>query len=373
MKPQLVIFIALALITSSCKQPKEETMPIRKDVLETVFAAGVLEANNTYNLTAQMDGYLQNVSFKEGDRLKTGQVLAKIDNQEDTFNAENAAALYDISVNNTRSNAPLLAQAQTAVNSAKLKLDQDQVQEQRYKRLLESNSIARSEYETALLSYQTSLNNYQSVLQSYKKLKEDAEQQTISTNTQKKIAQLTLSKNAVKAPAGGKVYQKFVQNGDYVRRGDVIATVGDVDFIYAKVNIDESSIAKIKIGQMALVQLNTQKDKSYHAEVWEILPSFDEAQQSFICKLRFIDPLEFRIVKTQLQTNIEVRMQKNALLIPRNYLEPGGFVTVKVNKDEEKKVKITTNFVSTDWVQVLSGIDDKTVLITTKLTKNKLP
>ncbi len=367
MKPQLVIFIALALIASSCKQPKEETMPIRKDVLETVFAAGVLEANNTYNLTAQMDGYLQNVSFKEGDMLKTGQVLAKIDNQENAFNAENAAALYDISVNNTRSNAPLLAQAQAAVNSAKLKLEQDQVQEQRYKRLLESNSIARSEYETALLSYQTSLNNYQSTLQSCKKLQQDAEQQTISTNTQKKIAQLTLSKNAVKAPAGGKVYQKFKQNGDYVRRGDVIATVGDVDFIYAKVNIDESSIAKIKVGQTALVQLNSQKDKTYRAEVWEILPSFDEAQQSFICKLLFIDHLEFRIVKTQLQTNIEVGMQKNALLIPRNYLEPGGFVTVKVKKDKEKKVKVSTNFVSTEWVQVLSGINDNEILITTKL------
>jgi len=36
----------------------EETTPIRKDVTETVFASGVLEANNTYSLTAQTDGYL---------------------------------------------------------------------------------------------------------------------------------------------------------------------------------------------------------------------------------------------------------------------------------------------------------------------------
>jgi HlyD family secretion protein len=367
MKLQHFIFVALALIASSCKQPQEETKPVRKDVLETVFAAGILEANNTYNLTAQIDGYLQNMSFKEGDVLKTGQVLAKIDNQENAFNAENAAALYDISVNNTRSNAPLLAQAQATVNAAKLKLDQDQVQEQRYKRLLESNSIARSEYESVLLSYQTSLSSYQSAVQSYKKLQQDAEQQTISTNTQKKIAQLTLSKNAVRAPAGGKVYQRFKQNGDYVRRGDVIATIGDATLIYAKVNIDESSIAKVKVGQRALVQLNTQKEKSYQAEVWEILPSFDEAQQSFICKLRFMDPLEFRIVKTQLQTNIEVGTQKDALLIPRSYLEPGGFVKVKLNKKEEKKVKVSTNFISTDWVQILSGIDDQTVLITTNL------
>lgn len=87
-------------------------------------------------------------------------------------------------------------------------------------------------------------------------------------------------------------------------------------------------------------------------------------QQSFICQLKFKEPLDFAIIKTQLQSNITVDTQRNALLIPRNFLEYGDFVRLK---DQAEKVKVKTNFVSSDWVQVLSGIDENTILTTTNL------
>ena len=59
---------------------------------------------------------------------------------------------------------------------------------------------------------------------------------------------------------------------------------------------------------------------------------------------------------------------KNALLIPRNFVDFGGNVQIK---DQKEKVKITTKFASSDWVQVLSGISDNTVLITENLAANK--
>jgi HlyD family secretion protein len=86
--------------------------------------------------------------------------------------------------------------------------------------------------------------------------------------------------------------------------------------------------------------------------------------------LTFKEPLDFSIVKTQLQTNITVDTQRNALLIPRNFLEYGGYVRLKNNAE---KVKVETNFIGSDWVHVLSGIDETSVITTTNIAGELQP
>lgn len=362
-----ILLFSATLLLVSCGKKTQETKPIRKDVTETVFASGILEARGTYSLTAEADGYLVKINFNEGDVVQKGFVLAELDNKESGFNKESAAALYNIAQSNTSTNAPALAQAKTAIDIAKQKMEQDALQEQRYKRLWENNSIAKVDYENALLTYNNSKSNYEAALESYKKLQQDAQQQLISNKATKQVSNIVLSKNNIRAVVSGKVYKKFKEEGDFVKTGDIIATIGDADFIYAKVNVDESNIGKIKIGQDANIQLNTNKDKVYKGKVAEINPSFDEATQSFISKIYLTDTLHFTIVNTQLQTNIIIGIQKNALLIPRNYIDFGGFVQIK---NQKEKTKVQTAFVSGDWVQVLSGIDDNAVLITDNLAGN---
>jgi HlyD family secretion protein len=368
MKKQFIIAIATVFFLASCGKKTQETKPIRKDVIETVFASGILEAKNTYTLKAQTDGYLSAVNFEEGNFVSAGKILAIVDNKESGFNQESAKELYDIAQSNTQSNAPALLQAQNAINLNKQKMEQDFIQFQRYKKLWDSNSIAKVDFENTELQYKTSKITYESSLENYKQLKQQADQQVISNRVAKDVNNIVLNKNQIKAVKSGKVFKKYKQIGDYVTRGEAIALIGEPTNIYAKINIDESNIGKIKVGQEALVQLNTNKDKTYKGTVSEIYPSFDEATQSFICKITFNEPLDFTIVNTQLQSNITVATTKNALLIPRNFVDFGGNVQIKDQKD---KVKITTKFASSDWVQVLSGISDNTILITENVSANK--
>jgi multidrug resistance efflux pump len=368
MKNKLILSIATACLLTACGKKTQETTPIRKDVIETVFASGILEAKNTYTLKAQTDGYLSAVNFEEGNIVNSGQVLAVVDNKESGFNQESAKDLFDIAQSNTQSNAPALLQAQNAINLNKQKMEQDFVQLQRYKKLWEDNSIAKIDLENSELQYKTSKTNYESSLENYKQLKQQAEQQVISNKAVKEVNTIVLGKNQIKAQKSGKIYKKYKQIGDYVTRGEAIALIGEPSEIYAKVNIDESNINRIKVGQEALVRLNTNKDKTYRGTVAEIYPAFDENTQSFICKITLNEALDFTIVNTQLQSNITVATTKNALLIPRNFVDFGGNVEIKGKKE---KVKITTKFASSDWVQVLSGITDNTILITDNLADNK--
>ncbi len=370
MKSKLISVILAALtVLSSCSKKSEETKPIRKDVTETVFASGVLEANGTYNLTAKAEGYLAAVNFKEGDLVNVGDVLAIVDNKESRFNSESSTQLYNIAKSNLSSNAPALAQAKNSVILAKQSMLQDSLQLNRYQKLLASKSISVVDFENVELKYKTSLSNYENAKETYKLQKQQAEQSVINNKALNEVNRLTYGNNEIRAIVSGKVYEKRKQKGDFVRKGDVIAVIGDADYLYAKVNVDESNISKIKIGQESLIQLNTNKEKVYKAKVEEIFPAFDEATQSFYCKLIFIDSLDFKIAGTQMQSNIIVGYQKNALLIPRNYLNFDGTVQIK---GEKEPTKVVTHFVSTFWVQVVSGINDNTVLITENVSGNKM-
>jgi multidrug efflux pump subunit AcrA (membrane-fusion protein) len=362
-----ICFIAIAAfasILSSCGKPTEETKPIRKDVTETVFASGTLEANGTYSLTSQTDGYLVQVYFEEGNIVKENQVLAVVDNKQNVFNTKSANALYEISRSNLSANSPSLAQAKNSSVIAKQKMENDSAQAARYKNLFESNSVSRTEYDNIELQYQTSKANYANSLENYNLVKQQAEQQVIMNEAQKDVNRNLSANNEITAVFTGKVYKKFKQKGDYVRKGDIIATIGDPTFIYAKVSIDESSISKVKLGQEAIISINPVKGKTYKGKVAEIFPAFDEATQSFTCKLFFTDSLDFKVVNTQLQSNIVIGETMNALLIPRNYLKYGDFVEVKGNK---QPVKVTARLVSNEWVLIESGITENDVIITDNL------
>jgi multidrug resistance efflux pump len=361
MKSQIniLIFLTGLFLLSSCKDKQQYVSPVRRNFTETVFTSGVLVPDNQYSLTAQSEGYLVKVNINDGDTVQTGSVLAVIDNKQNDYNALNADALLSIASFNASSNAPALKQAEANLELAKEKLKQDEVMAARYKDLYENNSTSKFKLEDALLALESSKAGLITMQENYNLVRQQADQQLIIQKTQSGITGFLQGMNEVKAIVGGKVYKKFKQAGDYVRKGDIIAVLGNTSSFYAKLSVDEASISKIKTGQHVIVQLNTIKEKMYNGKVTEIYPAFDEQSQSFYCKVRFTDDLDFKISGTQLQANIIIGNKENVLAIPRDYLGYGNKVCVK-NKG---MVTVKTGFVSGDWVEILNGVDENSIII----------
>lgn len=360
MKKVIIISLFTAFIFTSCMKRTEEIKPVRKAVVETVFGPGILEANETYFLTALTDGYIVSLNIKENSIIKKDQILAVIDNKQNILNTESSNALFNIAERNIAPNSPLLAQAMNNLEVARQKMVLDSLQLVRHKQLLAAKAISNSEYESTEFQYNTSKSNYNNALENYKIQQQQAYQQLVISKAQKQVSEVLSGYNQLKAYYTGRVYQRYKQKGDFVRKGEAIAMIGDSDFLYAKVSIDESSINKIRVGQSAVIQLNINKQKIYKGKVSEILPSFNEQTQSFICKIYFFDSLDFKVPNTQLQANIITGTNKNALLIPRRFLSYGNFVNVK---GVTSPVKVKTRFISSDWVQIEEGIDENTVIV----------
>lgn len=356
----LCLFLFLAVISAGCGKKNNETKPERKNITETVFASGTLEPENKYNLTAQTEGYITELKFDDGDLVQTGEVLATIDNKSNVISASSAETLLNLAEVNASVNGPTLSQAIQNTKLLREKSSQDSLQYQRYLRLLQSNSVSKLEVENARLIDQTSRTNYLNAEQNLRLLKQQTEQQLIQQKSQRDINSISNDYNALKAVLGGRIYKRLKETGDYVRRGDVIAVIGSVNELYARLNIDESNIANIRVGQRADIRLNSNKDSVYPGYVSEILPAFEDISQSFICKVKFKRGPELKISGTQLQANIIIGTKNNVLVIPRNYLDYGNKVNVKGKSDP---VVVKTGFISSEWVEITGGLSESDVLI----------
>ncbi|MEM9991425.1 MAG: HlyD family efflux transporter periplasmic adaptor subunit [Bacteroidota bacterium] len=357
---RITIYTLIICSLMACGQELEETKPIRRTVMENVFASGVLAAEHTYRVTARTEGYLESVTLEVNQVVEAGQTVATIDNRQNALNAQNARTLYKLAEQNTTFDAPKLQQAKLSMQQAQQQLDYDKQQAERYEKLLAANSVARVMYEQAALQYQNSQMSYENAVQYYAELQRQADKQLVEQKTQKQLTQTLVAFHEIQALRSGRVLQLLKETGDYVRPGDVIAVIGNTDLLYAEVNIDESNIRKVGPQQMATVQLNVEQKRTYSGKVKEILPTFDQATQSFIAKIYFTESLDFRYVGTQLQANILVDSTENALLIPRQYLSYGNEVHIK---SQEAPVRVETKVISSDWVQVVSGIDENAVLL----------
>lgn len=346
----------------SCNN-KEEIQPINQDIKELVFASGQLEWDDSYNLSAQTDGILQNVSFEVGNKVSKGKVIATINNEISIINAEIAQEQIAISNQNISSNSPALLQLEQNIQFAESKYLQDKKLAERYDRLNQQNFCSKVEYENAQLNAKNSLSNLNSLKKEYKVILQQAKQQQIATKGQLKNNQILKKYNSIVVLESGTVIKRFKTNGDYVKKGEVIATIANQEKVEGVLNVDENSIDKVKIGQTVFVRLNTSKNISFKGKISEILSAFDSQSQSFICKMTFDKPFTNSLFGIQLEANILVGVKKNALLIPKKYMGFGNKVNVK-GKDEN--VIIETGIISTEYVEVLGGIDKNTILLPLK-------
>ena len=358
------IFIILtAAFFFSCNKDKEIT-PINQDIKELVFASGQLEWDDSYNLTAQTDGVLQNANFEIGNKVTKGKTLAIIDNKTNQINSQTAQEQLVISNENITDNAPQIQQLKQNIQFAENKYNQDKLQVERYKKLYETQSIAKIELENIQLNASNSLSNLNALKKQILQFKQQAKQQQINAKGQVLNNQVIKNYNLVVVTENGTIIKKLKNNGDYVRKGEIIATIANAQKVEAVLNVDENSIGKVKLGQTVFVQLNTNKNATFNGKITEILAAFDEKTQSFICKVTFDKPFDNSLFGTQLEANILVGEKKNALLVPRNYVGFGNKVNVK---GKEEYVIIKPGIISTEYVEVLDGIEKNDVILPLKL------
>jgi HlyD family secretion protein len=251
----------------------------RQDLAATVTASGEIKPKTYANVGANAFGKITKIYVKEGDRVKKGQLLAQIENVQPESDVQASKASVDASQKDF-----IAAQAALNTNVADLeraKADEEQkrLDYQRAQELYKAALIPKSDYETRKAAYETSAAG---LAQAKARIAQaQAQLESSKGHINQNVATLrrasdALSKTTYLAPFDGVVTNLPVREGETVvvgiqnSPGSTLMTVADMSVITAEVQVDETDIVNVKLGQTAEVAIDAIPKKKFKGIVTEI-------------------------------------------------------------------------------------------------------
>jgi multidrug efflux pump subunit AcrA (membrane-fusion protein) len=334
----------------------------RKDIIETVYAAGKIVSENEYKLSALSNGTIIKKLVKDGDTVQKGQLLYVVSNDaaRDRYNA--ALKNYHIVSNNLSSQSPLLNDLKLSLQNTVVKCTNDSLIYHRYKNLWAQNIGTKNNLDNLFANYQVSVNQRTIAEQRYYAAKNDLEISHGNARSQLTAANKDLQEYFIKSEMNGIVYQTYKEAGETVLPNEVVALVGGPGNQVIRLSVDQQDIGKIRIGQLVLLQTDVTGNIIYKALVSGIYPVMNEQDQTFRIDALFSKQAAPAFIHSSVEANIIVQRKNNALVLPRNALAGNDSVWVQ-EKGKKTKKGIQTGISTLDFVEITAGLNEKTPVL----------
>lgn len=358
----ITAFAAAVTLLYSCSGEQETTQPQFKKLTSAVYASGTLLPEQEYKVVSTVDGYLQDAYVHEGDTVAKGQQLFYVSNEVRETQAKGSQAVVQYTIETASEGAPKFKELKGRIEVAEIKMQQDKLQYERYKKLFEQDAISKSNYEKFYLQYQSSLKDYQNLKRQYEQQKLSGELQLQQARNQLEVTRAQQNIGRVKSFINGVVYDVYKKHGDVINPNQPIALIGAGDLV-AKLSVDEDDLDKVFVGQEVMITMDAYDDKVFKAHVKKIYPLLNKVEQAFRVDAVFDEPLPVGVYGLNLEANIVLSKAQEVMVIPRGALLKGDSVLVKED-GEDKKVKLVTGIADDEWVEVIKGLDkDATIII----------
>lgn len=321
-----VLLLAVAGIVAASLRPRPEPpLPVqlttarRAAITRKVTAAGKLQAATTVKVSANISGDLVELPVREGDRVRRGDLVARVDGRRHAAQVKQQEAL--------RAAATAELQAERAVIA---RLEQDL---RRVERLARVGDASQAELERA----QADLRAEQA--------KADAAQERIAqADAALADARHLLSFATILAPIDGIVVTRAKQPGERVRGSDLsedpIVTIATLASMEAKVEVGEHEIVFLEEGDQAEVEIDAFPDRRFPARVVEaaknatVKNAGTEAEVTvFPVRLAITGPAPGALPGMSCQASISTETHQDAVVVPVQA------VTVRSRKELEAKEK----------------------------------
>ncbi len=349
----LLPILLLFVIQSSCsKKDVEELQPTKGTITESVYASGIIKAEDQYTVFATVSGVLQQVSITAGQSVVQGQSLFQIESDKAALNTQNARLAYQISQESSHFIQDKIADMETKVQVAKDKFILDQSVYTRNKNIKQYNVISEVDYERVETTYKNSKSNYESALKQLSQLKAQLVNDQNRNSINLKISEKSQSDFTIKSFISGEVFDVLVKEGSLVNPQTSLAIIGKKNSYVLELDVDENDMVRVKLGQKLIVTLDSYKGKAFDATVDKIYPIMDERSRTFKIEAHFDDPPSKLYPNLTAEANIIIQIKKNVITIPKSYLVDNEFVLI--NNDEKRKVKIGLNDYQN--VEILEGL-----------------
>ena len=359
-----------------------------RDIIERVSASGKIQPEVEVNITAQVSGQITALPVKEGDAVDDGDLLVQI-NPDLYVAALNRA---EAASNSARSN---LASARAQEAQAEAQLFAASKSWKRTQLLFQDRVISQADYDTAEANYRTADATKTSAIESIR----SAEFAISSAEASVQEARDNLSRTTLTAPQSGTVTALMKEVGESVQgngftAGEVVMKVSDLSTMEVNVEVNESDIVRVGIGDQAEVEVDAYLEDVFLGVVTEIgntalnagLNGFSMDQvTNFSVKVRLLQPSYAHLLEEDstmispfrpgmsAKVDILTREMKQVLSIPiqsvttRESDEEGGESELGVFVMEEGHAiwnQVETDIQDNRYIVVTMGLDSSAQVIT---------
>ncbi|HVZ23723.1 MAG TPA: efflux RND transporter periplasmic adaptor subunit [Vicinamibacterales bacterium] len=236
-----------------------------RDLEAVVSASGKIQPKRSVNISSDEVGRVTNLMVNEGDRVKQGQFLLQIDPKP-------LQARVDQEVASLKANEISLAQMQQSVETAKAQLELLRQTLKRQQDLWKQQLTPRATLDQAANDVKVA----ESSLAERQKTADAQVSRIAQERANLESAQYDLSRVRITSPIDGIVTKRTIEEGEMVvvgtmnNAGTVLMTLADMSIIQAEVEVDETNIPNVKLGQPAKITIDAIPDRTFKGHVTEI-------------------------------------------------------------------------------------------------------
>lgn len=294
--------------------PVEAVFVERGDISAYYSNTATLEAEQEAMVVAKVRGIIEEIMVEEGDRVEAGQVIAKIEDDQYRIEAERAKSTMDRLYNDY----------------------------QRNKELFEKNLIAAETYENSRYEYEAQKAAYE-------------------------LAKLNQEHTSIRSPISGVISERLVKRGNMIGTDQNMFKVTDFDPLQAILYVPEHEMAKIDKNQRAELTVDALPGQTFKGHVERISPIVDPATGTFKVTV-YIDEKGTRLKPGMFgRLKIVYDTRSNTTMIPK---------VAVINEDQQQSVfvvkdsvaykkMIRTGYINGSNIEVLEGLDDGEMVVTT--------
>lgn len=275
----LIIFVVVALIagiiakkkgligkTTETKVATEKVT--RRTIVEVVSASGKIAPEFEVKLSPDVSGEVIELYVKEGELIKSGQLLAKINPEIYLSNYDRTVAALNTSQANLANSKARMAQVKSQYINAKSSYDRNEI-------LHNQKAISDAEYETSKANYDVALAEVEAAEQSVKAAAFNVK----SSEAGVKESKENLSKTSIYAPVEGTISKLNIEKGERVAgasqfgSGTEILRIANLQTMEVNVSVNENDIVRVTLRDTALVEVDAYQNRKFKGIVTEISTS----------------------------------------------------------------------------------------------------
>lgn len=346
------------------------TTPARREIVQKVVVSGRVMPLAKISLGTLGAGVVSVVDVTEGQSVKAGDALLRLDAAEPR--ASLAAAKAQLAAASARLEQQQKIAGPVALEThrqADANLLAAQIAYERKLALLQTGAVTQSEVDEAKRAYDVAKSTADAThMQAAGAAGVD--QRLALANWSSALAavataEVRLEQTKVFAPADAIVLARNAEPGDVVQPGRVLLLLARKGETLLSVSPDEKTLGALRLGQRAQASADAFPDAPFAAEIAFIAPAVDPARGTIEVRLRVPAPPAFLRPEMTISVDIEIGRRANALVVPNAVLHDVGtnpWVTVvSDHRTVRRDVKLGLRGLAV--TELLSGLDDGEVLV----------